>query len=143
MSHSLRPHRLQHARLPCPSLLSLLKFMSIKSVMPSNHLNLCHHLITVLFPLSSLPAVDSTQPQDLLSGPINPCTTKLFSDSVLPPQLIFFDASLLSSPPHPQHTACYLSRLTCHLHREDFLLFTSELLVTLCLSILWFSYFNK
>ena len=36
------PHGLQHARLPCLSLsLSLLKFMSIESAMPSNHLKLC------------------------------------------------------------------------------------------------------
>ena len=31
---SLRPHGLQHTRPPCPS---LLKLMSIESVMPSNH----------------------------------------------------------------------------------------------------------
>lgn len=111
--------------------------------MPPNHLNLGHHLITIPFPLRSLPAVDSAQPKDLLSGPTNPRTTKLFPDSVLPPQPIFFHASLLSSPLHPQHTACCLSQLTCHLHREDFLLFTQELLVTLCLSILWFSYLNS
>ena len=37
---SLRPHGLQHARLPCPSPTpqSLLKIMSIEAVMPSNHL---------------------------------------------------------------------------------------------------------
>ena len=40
MSDSLRPRGLQHARPPCPSpnSWSLLKLMSIKSVMPSNHL---------------------------------------------------------------------------------------------------------
>ena len=39
---SLRPHGLQHTRLPCPSLSqSLLKFTSIELVMPSNHLILC------------------------------------------------------------------------------------------------------
>ena len=41
---SLRPRGLQHARLPCPSR-SLLKLMSIESVMPSNHLILCHPLL--------------------------------------------------------------------------------------------------
>ena len=43
MSDSLRLHGLQHARLPCPSPTpqSFLKFMSIESVMPSNHLILC------------------------------------------------------------------------------------------------------
>ena len=46
MSNSLRPHGLQHTRLPCPSPTqrSLLKLMSIESVMPSNHLILCLQL---------------------------------------------------------------------------------------------------
>jgi len=46
MSDSLRPHGLQHARLPClsPSQ-SLLKLISIKLVMPSNHLILCRPLL--------------------------------------------------------------------------------------------------
>ena len=54
MSDSLRPHGQQHARLPCPSSTnsqSLLKFMSVQSVMPSNHLVLCHPL----FLLSPIP----------------------------------------------------------------------------------------
>jgi len=43
MSDFLQPIRLQHARLPCPSLSqSLVKLMSIESVMPSNYLILCH-----------------------------------------------------------------------------------------------------
>ena len=46
MSKSLRPHGLQHARLPCPSLSpSLLRFMSIELAMPSNHLILCCPLL--------------------------------------------------------------------------------------------------
>ena len=53
MSDSLQPHGLQHARLPCPSLSplspSLLKRMSIESVMPSNQLILCGPLL--LLPL--------------------------------------------------------------------------------------------
>ena len=45
-SDSLQPHRLQHTRLPRPSLSqSLLKLMSIQSVMPSNHLILCRPLL--------------------------------------------------------------------------------------------------
>ena len=39
---TLRPHEPQHARPPCPS---LPKLMSIKSVMPSNHLILCRPLL--------------------------------------------------------------------------------------------------
>ena len=40
-------HGLQHARLPCPSLISwsLLKLMSVESVMPSNHLILSRPLL--------------------------------------------------------------------------------------------------
>ena len=46
-SDSLRPHGLQHSRLPCPSPTpwSLLKLISIESVMPFNHLILCHPLL--------------------------------------------------------------------------------------------------
>ena len=43
-SDSLRPHGLQHTRLPCPSL-CFLQLMSIESVMPSNHLILCRPLL--------------------------------------------------------------------------------------------------
>ena len=51
MSDSLWPHGLQHARLLCPSG-SLLKLMSVESVMPSNHLILCHLLLLLpsIFP---------------------------------------------------------------------------------------------
>ena len=47
------PHRLQHARLPCPSLSqSLLRIMSIRSMMLSNHLTLCNPLLLLpsIFP---------------------------------------------------------------------------------------------
>ena len=53
MSDSLQPHGLQHARLPCPSpTQSLLKLISIKLVMPSNHLILCRPLLLLpsIFP---------------------------------------------------------------------------------------------
>ena len=47
VSDSLRPHGLQHARLPLSNTnsWSLLKLMFIESVMPSNHLILCHLLL--------------------------------------------------------------------------------------------------
>ena len=49
-SDSLRPHELQHARLPVHhQLRSLLKLTSIKWVMPSSHLILCRPLL--LLPL--------------------------------------------------------------------------------------------
>ena len=55
MSNSLQLHGLQHARLPCPSVSqTLLKPMSIESVMPSNHLILCHPL---LLPPSVFPSI--------------------------------------------------------------------------------------
>ena len=45
MSDSLWPHGLQHAGLPCPSVSrSLLKLVSLESVIPSNHLILCRPL---------------------------------------------------------------------------------------------------
>ena len=43
MSDSLQPHGLHHTRLPTSQ--SLLEFMSIESVMPSNHLVLCRPLL--------------------------------------------------------------------------------------------------
>ena len=46
MSDSLRTHGLQHARLLSFTIsLSLLKLMSIESVMPPNHLIFCHPLL--------------------------------------------------------------------------------------------------
>ena len=54
MSESLRPHELQHARPPCPSPTPGVhpNPMSIKSVMPSNHLILCCPLLLLpsIFP---------------------------------------------------------------------------------------------
>ena len=49
---TLWPHRLQHARLPCPSTTPRsCSNMSIESVMSSNHLILCHPLLLPsLFP---------------------------------------------------------------------------------------------
>ena len=55
VSHSLRPHGLQHTRPPCPLLsASLLKLMPFESMMPSNHLILCCPLL--LLP-SVLPSI--------------------------------------------------------------------------------------
>ena len=53
VSHSLQPHGLQHTRLPCPSPTSrVCSNSSIESVMPSNHLILCHPLLLLswIFP---------------------------------------------------------------------------------------------
>ena len=47
MCGSLQPHGLQHVRPPCPSPTprACSKFMCIESMMPSNHLILCHPLL--------------------------------------------------------------------------------------------------
>ena len=53
MSNSLRPHGLQHARLPCPSPTPRVYSNSCPlSMMPSNHLILCHALLLLpsIFP---------------------------------------------------------------------------------------------
>ena len=53
MSDSLGPHESQHPRLPCPSPNSKLAQTHIhQSVMPSNHLILCHPLLLLasIFP---------------------------------------------------------------------------------------------
>ena len=55
MSDSLRPHGLQHTRLPCPSPTPRAysdSCLSIESVMPSNHLILCRPLLLLppIFP---------------------------------------------------------------------------------------------
>ena len=53
MSDSLQPHGLQHqAALSITNSQSLLKLMLIESVMPSNHLILCHPLLLLpsIFP---------------------------------------------------------------------------------------------
>ena len=54
VSDSLRPHRLQHSRRPClsPTPRACSKLMSIESVMPFNHLLLCHPLLLLssIFP---------------------------------------------------------------------------------------------
>ena len=55
VSDSLRPHELQHAKPPCSFITSSRsspKPMSIKLVMPSNHLILCHPLLLLpsIFP---------------------------------------------------------------------------------------------
>ena len=53
MLDSLWPHKRQHARLPCPPLTPrVCKFMSMESVMLSNHLILWHPLLVLpsIFP---------------------------------------------------------------------------------------------
>ena len=53
VSDSLWPHGLQHARLPWPSP-TLLKLISLESVMPPNHLILCCPLLPLPLIISSI-----------------------------------------------------------------------------------------
>ena len=55
VSNSLRPHELQHTRLPCPHYLpGVLELMSIELVMPSNHHILCCPLLLLPSIISSI-----------------------------------------------------------------------------------------
>ena len=56
VAESLQPHGLQHTSLPITDSRSLLKLMSIESVMPSNPLILCHPLLLLS---SILPSIRS------------------------------------------------------------------------------------
>ena len=44
-SHSLQPHGVQHARLPCPSLSHCLKLVSTELMIHTTHLILCRQLL--------------------------------------------------------------------------------------------------
>ena len=64
MSNSLRLHGLQHARLPCPSPTPGAYSNScplIESVMPSNHLILCHSLLLLASLSPSIGVFSKTQ----------------------------------------------------------------------------------
>ena len=66
ISNSLQPRGLQHTRPPCPSPTpSLLKLMSVESVMPSNHLIPCHPFS---FCLQSFPASESFQMSQIFAS---------------------------------------------------------------------------
>ena len=64
MSDSFRPHGLQQAKLPSTNSRNLLKLMSIKSVMPSNHLILCRLLLLLpsIFPSIRVVSNESALP---------------------------------------------------------------------------------
>ena len=90
MSYSLRPHGLQHAHQASLSFTiyqSLLKFMSNESVMPSNHLILCHPLLLLppippsirVFPMSQLFASGGQSIGVLASTSVLPMNTQNWS----------------------------------------------------------------
>ena len=90
-SDSLRPHQLQHARRPW----SLPQFMSTESVMPSNHLILCH-------PLLLLPSVFSS--------------ISLFQQKLQHPTPLGLDPAPLGAPTKPR---CIPARSVWAAHRES------------------------
>ena len=103
-SNSFWPHGLQHARLPCPSLPDswrLLRFMSLESVVLSNHLILCHTLLLLpwVFPSTRVFSSESV-----------PCIRRpkywSFSFSIDPSNeysgLISFKDGLVGSPCSPR-----------------------------------------
>ena len=74
---TLRPHRLRHARPPCPiaNSRSLLKLMSIQLVMPSNHLILCRSLGSTAPPINRNPAGLDLNPSEIPTAGLAPCFT--------------------------------------------------------------------
>ena len=96
ISDSLQPRESQHASPPCPltNSRSLLKLMSIESVMPSNHLILCRPL---LLPPSIFPNI------------------RVFSnESALPirwPKYWSFSFSISPSNEHPELISFRMDRL--------------------------------
>ena len=96
MSDSLRPHEPQHAGPPCPSPTPRVhpKPMSIKSVMPSNHLILCRPL--------------------LLLPPIPPSIRVFSNESILCirwPKYWNFSFNISPSYEHPRLISCRMDWL--------------------------------
>ena len=87
VSNSLQPHELQHIRPPCPTnSRSLPKLMSTVSVMPSNHLILCHFFLFLpsfpasgSFPVSQLFASGGQSMGVSASTPVLPMNTQDWS----------------------------------------------------------------
>ena len=97
MSDSLWPHGLQHARLSIASSPSLLKLMSIESMMPSSHLILCCPL--------------------LLSPSIFPSNRVFSSESVLHikwPKYWCFSFSISPSNEYCQSYRSPINHCNCH-----------------------------
>ena len=105
---TLQPHGLQHARLPCPSLSlrSLPRFLSVESVMPSNHLILCQILRLYL-------TVSSSDLQESKAGMLKTIQhpTVFGSTRELPPRITFQSLSFFSH-------ALFLGRKTVQLKLE-------------------------
>ena len=110
MSDSFWPHGLQHAMPPCPSPTPrAYSNSSIESVMPSNHLILCHSLLLLLsiFPSirvlqfftsggqnSGVSASTSVLPMNIQDG--SPCSPRDSRESSPTPQFKSINSSALS-----------------------------------------------
>ena len=95
VSDSLRPHGLQHTRPPCPSPTpSLLKLISIESMVPSNHFILCYPLL-LLPPFSPIIRVFSNESTPLIKWPEHYSLSFSISPSNEHPGLIPFRMDLL------------------------------------------------
>ena len=112
MSDSFLPHGLQHASLTCPSLSSqsLLKLMSIESVMPSDYLILCHPLPLLpsispsikVFSMSCLFASDVQSIGALVSASVLPMNTQGWFPLGLTSLISLLSKVLSESSPEPQ-----------------------------------------
>ena len=129
MSNALWPYGLQHSRLPCPSPSPRLKLMSIESVMPSNHLILCHPLLLLpsIFPSISVFSNESVlhirwpkcwsfsfsiSPSNEYSGLISfriesPCSPKDSRESSPKSQIKSINSSALRYLYTPTHTSIH------------------------------------
>ena len=109
---------------------SLQKFMSIELVMPSNHLILCHPLLTCLqsfwasgsFPLSWLSASDGQSPGDSASASALPITISFWTGWF---DLLAVQGALKSLQHHNskasilQHSAIFMVKLS-HSYLHDY-----------------------
>ena len=102
VSDCLQPHGLQQARPPCPSPTPRVysNSTSIESVMPSNHLILCHPLL--LMPSSGTQIKDIHAPSLILS---------VASAAPCPPDTCVFNLSVVSRSLQP--CALWPARLLC------------------------------
>ena len=71
VSTPLRPQGLQQTRLPCPSPSSLLKLMSIESMMPSSHLILCCPLCLLLSVFPSIRVFSNELAPHVVAQPLH------------------------------------------------------------------------
>ena len=100
--NSLRPHGLQYARLPSLSFTvswSLLKLMSIESVMPANHLIFCHPLLLLPSICSSIRVFSSVSLFTYLLGCAGSWLWQVGSAKGLNPSPLHWECEVLATGP--------------------------------------------